>query len=71
LPVSRFDPVLVETFAGFVIPGLRQGSFRLGAPVHKPAGRSLLLGLASLGPFARVTEVDEIAHVRFCGNRME
>jgi len=64
LPVSRVDPVLVEILLGFVAPGLHQGSLRLGASMRKPAGRGLLLGLASLGPFARGTEIDEIAHVQ-------
>jgi len=70
LPVSRFDPVLVETFAGFVIPGLRQGSFGLRAPVLEAARGRLLLGLAPFSPLARGTEVDEGAHAKLGGNQM-
>jgi hypothetical protein len=64
LSVSRFDPVLVEAFAGFVVPRLRQDAFGFRAPMCEAAGCSLLLGLAPFGPFARGTEVDEVAHAK-------
>jgi hypothetical protein len=64
LPVSRFDPVLVETFAGLIVPRLRQGSFGFRAPVRKAAGRCLLLGLTPFGPLARGAEVDEVGHAK-------
>jgi hypothetical protein len=70
LPVSRVDPVSVEICPGFVAFRLRQGSFCLGAPVRQPVGRGLLLALAPFRSLTRSTEVDEIAHVRFSGNRM-
>jgi hypothetical protein len=70
LPVSRFDPVLVETSAGFVVPRLRQSSFGLRAPMCKAAGRCLLLGLAPFGPLARGAEVDEVAHAKLGGNQI-
>jgi len=38
--------------------------------MRKPAGRGLLLGLALLGPFARGTEIDKVAHAKFGGNQM-
>jgi hypothetical protein len=38
--------------------------------MRKPAGRGLLLGLAPLGPFARSTEIDKVAHAKFGGNQM-
>jgi hypothetical protein len=70
LPVSRFDPVLVETFAGFIAPGLRQGPFGLRAPVREAAGCSLMLGLTPFGSLARGTEVEEVAHAKLGGNQM-
>jgi hypothetical protein len=64
LPISRFDPVLVETSLGFVIPRLRKRALGLQAPMHEPIGRGLLLGLAALGLLTRSAEIDEIAHVK-------
>lgn len=62
--------MLLETFAGLLTPRLLQGAFRLGAAVHKAGGRRFLLGLLPLGPLARGTEIDEVAHERFGGNQL-
>jgi hypothetical protein len=70
LPISRFYPVLVETFAGFLVARLCQGSFGLWAAMRETAGCSLMLGLAPFDSLARGTEVDEGAHAMLGGNQM-
>jgi hypothetical protein len=62
LLVSRFDPVLVEPFAGFVGAGLFDGAFGLRASMREAVGRRVLLGLSALGVLARGAEINEIAH---------
>jgi hypothetical protein len=44
LPVSSFNPVLVECPLGFVALNLRFGSIRLGAAESEPIGRGRLPG---------------------------
>jgi hypothetical protein len=69
LPVSRFNPVLVETSLGFVAAGLLEASVGLGAAMHKPIGRGLLFGVATLGALALSTEIDEVTHGKLGGSR--
>jgi hypothetical protein len=64
LPVSRFDSVLVERFAGFIASRLLDGVLRLRAAMGKPVGRRQLLGLTALGALARGAEIDKIAHAK-------
>jgi hypothetical protein len=61
-PVSRFDPVLVEPFAGLLAPGLLHGAVNLGAPMGEPVGCSLGLGCVPFGPLARDAEINDVAH---------
>jgi hypothetical protein len=67
LPVSRFDPALVEAFAGLVVLRLLKGSFGLRTPMHKPVGRGLLLGLAPFGLPAGSAQIDDFSHARLGG----
>jgi hypothetical protein len=60
--VSRFDPVLVEAFAGVLAPGLLRGAVNLWAPMGKPLGRSLILGRAPFGPLTCHAEINDVAH---------
>jgi phosphatidylserine decarboxylase len=62
LPVSCFDPVLVEASLGFVVAGLCRGSIRLGSAMGQTVRRGLLLGFASFGPLSRGSKIDNIAH---------
>jgi hypothetical protein len=64
LPVSRFDPVLVEGFAGFVTSRLLDGALRLRAAMRQPVGRRRLIGLTAFGALARGAETDKIAHAK-------
>jgi len=64
LPVSRFDPVLVESFASLVAPGLIEGPFGFRSAVRKPIGSGLLVGLTPLGLLACGTEIDDVAHAK-------
>jgi hypothetical protein len=69
-PVSGFDPVLVQTFAGFVVLRLLDGPFGLRAAVRKAVGRSRAFGVTPLGPFARSAQIDKIAHAKLGGDRI-
>jgi hypothetical protein len=60
LPVSCFDPALVEIALSFLFPRLLQCPFGLGASVRKPARRRRLFGIASFGPLARGAEINEL-----------
>jgi hypothetical protein len=62
LPISRFDPVVIEASLGFVAGSPRLGSLRLGPAVGKPVGGSGLLGIAPFNPLSRGAEVDNVAH---------
>jgi len=62
LPVVRFEPVLIETLAQFIAAGLFERPLGLRAPVRKPVGCGLLLGLTPFGLLARGSEINEIAH---------
>jgi hypothetical protein len=61
-PVSRFDPVPVEAFAGLLATGLFRGAVNLGAPMDEPVGCSLVLGCVPFGPLARHAEINNVAH---------
>jgi hypothetical protein len=61
-PVSQFDPVPVEAFAGLLATGLLHGTITLGAPMGEPVGRSLILGCVPFGPLARHAEINNVAH---------
>jgi hypothetical protein len=54
-PVSRFDPVPVEAFAGLLATGLFRGAVNLGAPLDEPVG-------VPFGPLARDAEINNVAH---------
>jgi hypothetical protein len=70
LPISRFDPVLIEASLGFVVARPRFGSFGLGPAVGKPVGHGGLLGLAAFLPLPRGTEIDNITHQKLGGSRI-
>jgi hypothetical protein len=61
-PISRFDPVLVEAYAGLLATGLLRGAVNLGAPMGEPIGCSLVLGCVPFGPLARHAEINNVAH---------
>jgi hypothetical protein len=62
LPVSGFDPVLVEASLGFVVQGLREQAFWLEAAMDEPVGSRLLLSLPSFCLLALGAKVDDVAH---------
>jgi len=61
-PVSHFDPVPVEAFAGSLAPGSLRGVVNPGAPMDEPEGCSLVLGCVPFGPLARQAEINDVAH---------
>jgi len=70
LPISRFDPVLVEASLGFVAVRPRLGSFSLCPAIGEPVARGDLLGLAAFLPLSRVAKIDKIAHQMLGGNQV-
>jgi hypothetical protein len=62
LPISRFDPVLIEASSVFVAVGPRLGSFHLCPAVGKAVARGGLLGFAACLPLPRGAEIDNVAH---------
>jgi hypothetical protein len=62
LPVSRFDPVVVELSLGLVVARLCLGSFCLCAAMRQAIGCGDLLGLKPFGPLARGSQVDNVSH---------
>jgi hypothetical protein len=64
LPVSGFDPVLVETSLDLVLLRPRASAVGLGLTMHEPIGRGRLFSLLPLGSLARGSEVDDFAHSR-------
>jgi hypothetical protein len=70
LPISRFDPVLVEASLGFVADRPRLGSFSLCPAKGKPVFGSDLLGLAALLPLPHAAQIDKFAHQKLGGNRI-
>jgi hypothetical protein len=63
LPISRFDPVLVEASTSFVADRLCFGSFSLCPAIGEPVARGDLFGLAAFLPLPRATKVDKFAHL--------
>jgi hypothetical protein len=70
LPISRFDPVLVEASAGFVADRLRFGSFSLCPAMGQPVARCGLFGLPAFLPLSRATKIDNFAHHELDGNQV-
>jgi hypothetical protein len=70
LPVSRFNPALVEASRCFVVAGPHLGSFRLCPTEGQPIGRRGLLVLAPFGAFARKAKVDDVIHQEARGIRV-
>jgi hypothetical protein len=62
LPVSGFNPVLIECSLGFVALNLRFGSIGPGTAERKPIGGSRLRGLLPFGLLALGSKVDDVAH---------
>jgi hypothetical protein len=62
LPISSFDPVLVEVSLGFVAGRPRLGSLGLGPAMDKAIGSGGLLGFAAFLPLTSVSQVDNVAH---------
>jgi hypothetical protein len=62
LPISRFNPALVEASPVFVAPGAFQVLPGLGTAMSKPISGGLLLGVAPFGPFPRDSKVDDGCH---------
>jgi hypothetical protein len=69
-PVSGFDPVPVQTSAGFVVLRSLEASFGLRAAVRKAVGRGSTFSLTPLGLFARRAQIDKVAHVKLGGDRI-
>jgi len=67
IPISRFDPVLIEVVLGFVAPGPHQVSFRPGNSVREARRRGLFPGLEPFSPFSLSAEVDDGAHSELGG----
>jgi hypothetical protein len=64
LPVSRFNPVVVEVPGGFVALGPVKGSLFLGPAIGKSVSGGLLLGLAPFGLLSCGSKVDDVAHLK-------
>jgi hypothetical protein len=62
LPISSFDPVLVEVSLGFVAGRPRLGSLGLSPAMDKAIGSGRLLGFAAFLPLTRASQVDNVAH---------
>jgi hypothetical protein len=63
IPISRFDPVLIEVALVFVAPSPLKVSFRPGNSVREAGRSSRLLGLAPFGPLPFGAKVDDGAHL--------
>jgi hypothetical protein len=70
LPISSFDPVLVEVSLGFVAGRPRLGSLGLGPAMDKAIGSGGLLGFAAFLPLASVSQINNVAHQELNGNRV-
>jgi hypothetical protein len=70
LPISRFEPVLVEASLGFVAARTRFGSISLCPAMGKPVACGDLLGLAAFLPLPRTAKVDKFAHHKLGGNQV-
>jgi hypothetical protein len=70
LPVSPFDPVLLEILLGLVVlrPLPHPVTFRTA--VGQPVAGGLLIGLPPFGLLARGAKIDDVAHVKLGGNQM-
>jgi len=68
LPISRFDPVLVETLPVFVAQSPLQVLLRPGAAMREPVGGSGRCRLAPLGLFARHAKIDHRTHAQTRGS---
>jgi hypothetical protein len=62
LPVSRFDPVVVEASFGLVVAKAHLGSFGLGPAMGQTVGSGRLFGFAPIGALARGSQVDNVVH---------
>jgi hypothetical protein len=62
LPISRFDPVLVEASLSFVAARALQVPVRLGTAVGEPARRGFRFGLAPFGPFSLDPQINDAGH---------
>jgi hypothetical protein len=62
LPISSFNPVLVEVSLSFVAGRPRLGSLGLGPAMDKAIGGGGLLGFAAFLPLTSASQVDNVAH---------
>jgi hypothetical protein len=62
LPISSFDPVLIEISLGFVAGRPRLGSLSLGPAMDKAIGSGGLLGFPAFLPLTSASQVDNVAH---------
>jgi hypothetical protein len=70
LPISRFDPVLVEASMGFVADRLCFGSFNLCPAMGQPVTRGNFLGLAALLPLSSATKTNKFPHHKLDGSQV-
>jgi hypothetical protein len=62
LPLSRFDPVLIEPSLSFVAHSLCFGSLRFCTAVRKSVLRSDFFGSAPFGTLPLAAEIVYVAH---------